>query len=150
MQYVEIILDSSQKPRRGKAPPCPNQNPPNKNQTQPIIKNAGYAPYLDYRPLQENEQTVVESFLAETSLPTDIESLATGYAIANIVPQHIQQVKQYKQELIDKTLTAVKDRLTKEINYWDYRAAELKQQKQAGKSNAKINSAKARARTDEL
>ncbi|MDY6896458.1 MAG: DUF3883 domain-containing protein, partial [Cyanobacteriota bacterium] len=95
-------------------------------------------------------QTVIETFLEEANLPTDIEAEATRYAISQIVPQHLQEVKQHKEELIDKTLVAVKDRLTKEINYWDYRAAELKQQEEAGKTNAKINSAKARARADEL
>jgi SNF2 family DNA or RNA helicase len=114
------------------------------------IRNAGYAPYLDYRPLQEDEQTIIETFLKKSNLPTDIEAEATKYAISQIVPQHLQEIKQHKEELIDKTLVAVKDRLTKEINYWDYRAAELKQQEEAGKTNAKINSAKARARADEL
>nr|WP_237743504.1 DUF3883 domain-containing protein [Pleurocapsa sp. PCC 7319] len=114
------------------------------------IRNAGYAPYLDYRPLSEAEQTVIETFLEESNLPTDIEAEATKYAISQIVPQHLQEVKQHKEELIDKTLVAVKDRLTKEINHWDYRASELKYQEEAGKTNAKINSAKARARADEL
>jgi SNF2 family DNA or RNA helicase len=114
------------------------------------IRNAGYAPYLDYRPLKDDEQTIVDTFLEESSLPTDIEAEATKYAISQIVPQHLQEVKQHKEELIDKTLVAVKDRLTKEINYWDYRASELKQQEEAGKTNAKINSARARARADEL
>ena len=92
----------------------------------------------------------IETFLEKSNLPTDIEAEATRYAISQIVPQHLQEVKQHKEELIDKTLVAVKDRLTKEINYWDYRAAELKYQEEAGKTNAKINSAKARARADEL
>lgn len=47
-------------------------------------------------------------------------------------------------------MIAVKDRLTKEINYWDFRASELKTQEAAGKANAKINSEKARQRADEL
>ena len=135
MQYVEIILDD-----------LISSNDDGK----PTIRNAGYAPYLNYRPLLEDEQTAMETFLEESNLPTDIEAEATRYAISQIVPQHLQEVKQHKEELIDKTLVAVKDRLTKEINYWDYRAAELKYQEEAGKTNAKINSAKARARADEL
>ena len=47
-------------------------------------------------------------------------------------------------------MAAVKDRLTKEINYWDHRANQLKGQELAGKINAKINSGKARQRADEL
>jgi hypothetical protein len=55
-----------------------------------------------------------------------------------------------KLELISKTEAAVKDRLTKEITYWDHRAEELKLQEQAGKPNAKLNSGEARKRADLL
>jgi hypothetical protein len=44
----------------------------------------------------------------------------------------------------------VKDRLTKEINYWDHRAEQLKLQEQAGKPNARLNSSEARKRADNL
>jgi hypothetical protein len=44
---------------------------------------------------------------------------------------------------------AVKDRLTKEIAYWDHRAEDLRLQEQAGKT-PKLNSAMARRRADEL
>jgi len=40
--------------------------------------------------------------------------------------------------------------LTKEINYWDGRANQLKEQELAGKPNARLNSGKARQRADEL
>ena len=52
--------------------------------------------------------------------------------------------------LIEKSEAAVKDRLTKEINYWDHRADELKLQEQAGRINARLNSQEARRRADEL
>ena len=113
-------------------------------------QNAGYAPYLDYRSLSEEEKLRVASTLAESWLRKDLESQATSYAIAHLVPHHLQEVRQSKEELIDKTLAAVKERLTKEINYWDQRSVLLDQQEAAGKVNAKINSAKARARADEL
>ena len=44
----------------------------------------------------------------------------------------------------------MKDRLTKEIGYWDHRAEELKLQEQAGRANARLNSQEARRRADEL
>jgi hypothetical protein len=59
-------------------------------------------------------------------------------------------VRKRREELIDKTITAVQERLTKEINYWDFRANELRVQEQAGRPNAKINSARARQRADDL
>ncbi len=55
-----------------------------------------------------------------------------------------------KLELIDKTEAAVKERLTKEISYWDHRAEQLKLQEQAGKANARLNSGEARKRADDL
>jgi len=111
-------------------------------------KVAGYAPYLDYRPLEGVES--VATLIQGLGVRDEIESKAVSYAITSLVPQHIQEVRTRKQELIDKTMRAVKDRLTKEINYWDQRAADLRLQEQAGKPNAKLNSAKAQQRADEL
>jgi len=51
---------------------------------------------------------------------------------------------------VAKVRAAVKDRLTKEINYWDHRAEALKAQEQAGRQNARLNSQEARRRADDL
>jgi hypothetical protein len=56
----------------------------------------------------------------------DLEQKARSYAIANVVPEHLEEVRSRKIELIAKTEAAVKDRLTKEISYWDHRAEDLK------------------------
>ena len=66
------------------------------------------------------------------------------------MPEHLAEVRERKIALLDKTEAAVKDRLTKEINYWDFRAEQLKDQEQAGKANARLNSGEARKRADEL
>ena len=113
-------------------------------------RNAGYAPYLDYRPLTEEERSLITPSLQQEWLHGDLESRATSYAITHLVPRHFKEVKGRKEELATKTIAAVKERLTKEIAYWDHRAEELKAQELAGKINARINSAKARARADEL
>ena len=113
-------------------------------------RNAGYAPYLDYRPLTDEERSLINPELEHGWLHVDLESQVSGYAITNLVPKHFGEVKDRKEELVKKTIAAVKDRLTKEINYWDHRAEELKAQELAGKINARINSAKARTRADEL
>jgi superfamily II DNA or RNA helicase len=113
-------------------------------------RNAGYAPYLDYRPPTEEERSLIGPSLDHGWLHEDLESRATSYAITHLVPRHFKELKGRNEELIVKTIGAVKDRLTKEIAYWDHRAEELKAQELAGKTNARINSAKARARADEL
>src|SRR5713226_5133496 len=110
---------------------------------------AGYAPYLDYRPLSEDEHTLVDPLLNDLVLREQIEQQALTFAITALVPQHLAEVKGRKEELIRKTMAAVKDRLTKEINYWDHRAAQLHRQEEAGKTFS-LNSAKARQRADEL
>ena len=111
-----------------------------------------YAPYLDYRPLRSDEP----DFAAIIGRPEcawigrDLEQKAQSYAIANVVPEHLEEVRSRKLELIAKTEAAVKDRLTKEINYWDHRAEDLKHQEQAGRPNARLNSNEARKRADAL
>lgn len=115
-------------------------------------RHLNYAPYLDYRPLHDGEPKV-EAFLARPEsawIGREIEQKAQGYAIANVVPEHLDEVRSAKLELLSKTEAAVKDRLTKEISYWDHRAEQLKLQEQSGKINARLNSGEARKRADAL
>jgi len=111
-----------------------------------------YAPYLDYRPLAEGEPTVADLLARRecTWITGAPEQKALGHAIAQVVPEHIAEVRGRRLKWIDKTRAAVKDRLTKEITYWDHRAAQLKAQEQAGKAGARLNSQEARRRADEL
>lgn len=111
---------------------------------------AGYAPYLDYRPLNDDEKGLVDSFEEPHWASSDLETKVLEYAAAHLVPEHLGEVRGRKEEIVDKTMKAVKDRLTKEINYWDHRAEELKLQELAGKTNAKLNSGQARERADAL
>ena len=114
------------------------------------VRSAGYAPYLDYRPPTESEMTLIQQMDEPGWLRDEIESKALDYAVSNLVPSHLYEVKLRNEKQIDKTMAAVKERLTAEINFWDHRAEQLKQQELAGKINAKINSNKARQRADEL
>jgi len=113
--------------------------------------SAGYAPYLDYRAATEDEASVLRTWMqSQAWLSTDVEAIAKGYAVEHLVPAHFAEVKQRKEKMLNKTAKAVKDRLTAEIQYWDYRAAELKQKEAAGKTNAKLNSMLAERRAEEL
>ena len=115
-------------------------------------RHVHYAPYLDYRPLAIDEPGV-DAILDRPEcawITSELEQQAQGYAIAHVVPEHLQEVRDGKLKLIAKTEAAVKDRLTKEITYWDHRAEQLKLQEQAGKPNAKLNSGEARKRADNL
>jgi SNF2 family DNA or RNA helicase len=113
--------------------------------------NAGYAPYLDYRAANEDEQTVIRSFLeTQRWLQGNVEDIAVGYAISRVIPAHLDEVRTRRKKLIDKTKKAVRDRLTAEIQYWDYRSGDLKEKEQAGKTNSKLNSKMAARRAEEL
>lgn len=70
--------------------------------------------------------------------------------MTEIVPAHYQEVRKRRQEYADKVAKAVKTRLTEEIQYWDYRASELRQKEAAGKGNPKLNSDNAQRRADDL
>jgi superfamily II DNA or RNA helicase len=111
---------------------------------------AGYAPYLDYRPVTEDEHPLLSTLLDEPWLREDIETKAMSVAISQIVPRHLAEVKRRREEMITRTIAAVKERLTKEITHWDHRAHELLLQEQAGKTSDKLNSRRARERADEL
>lgn len=114
-------------------------------------KSAGYAPYLDYRSVDEEEQQAARLFLSSQKwLQDGVEERAIGYTIAEIIPAHVSEVRERKIKLIDKTAKAVKERLTAEIQYWDFRAADLKQKESTGKVNAKQNSQMASRRAEEL
>jgi superfamily II DNA or RNA helicase len=115
-----------------------------------IARNAGPAPYLDYRPATAKELEEIKSGINPSWLRGNLEAQAMEHAALHLVPDHLQELRMRKEELIDKTRGAVKERLTKEINYWDHRAETLKDQELAGRANAKLNSGKARERADEL
>ena len=117
-----------------------------------VTRHVHYAPYLDYRPLADDEPELASMLDRPECAWIDrgLEKAAEGYAVANVVPEHLREVRTFRHALIAKTEAAVKDRLTKEINYWDHRAEELKLQEQAGRTAARLNSGEARKRADML
>ena len=119
---------------------------------QATVRHLQYAPYLDFRPLAAGEPDV-DALLNRAEcqwITRELEQSAQGYAITHVVPEHLAEIKGRKLELIAKTEAAVKDRLTKEITYWDHRAEELMLQERSGKPNARLNSGEARKRADLL
>jgi superfamily II DNA or RNA helicase len=111
-----------------------------------------YAPYLDFRPLADDDPALDEIFSRPECawVSRELEQKAQNHAVVHVVPEHLSEVRDDRLDLIAKTEAAVKERLTKEITYWDHRAEELKLQEQAGKPNARLNSGEARKRADAL
>ena len=71
----------------------------------------------------------------------DSSSRRSNFAITGTRAAAPGEVKARKEELIRKTMAAVKDRLTKEINYWDHRAAQLQAGRKRPARRLSLNSA---------
>ena len=113
--------------------------------------NAGYAPYLDYRAVTEEEFDAIRDYIQHESwLTHGVEERAQGYAISEIIPSHFSEVKAHKTKMLDKIAKAVKDRMTQEIQYWDFRAIDLREKEAAGRGNQRLTSANAARRAEEL
>jgi hypothetical protein len=148
--YLEHSIQDARADRHGQRRVVSRQLQFVELRTEADARAAGYAPYLDYRPLKSDEQDLSGHIEEPPWTRSDLESHVLLYAAQFLVPQHLQEVRQRKEELIDKAMKAVKDRLTKEIAYWDHRAEQLKDQELAGKGNNRLNSGLARQRADAL
>jgi hypothetical protein len=150
MQFVEMTpLTPNPSPNSGRG--GANADPsPGAGEGRMNAQDAGPAPFLDYKPLPDDLRTVVEPLLEKDWLKKELEASARAYAVQNLVPRMFAAERQQREEMVNRAITAVKDRLTKEISYWDHRAQDLKAQEQAGRVNARLNSEMAQRRADEL
>jgi len=115
------------------------------------VQLAGYAPYLDYRPIEPDELELIQPLMSEAWLSSGLEAKGMDYAIERAVPAHLEEVRARTLGRLKMVEAAVRDRLTKEINYWDHRADQLKERELAGKgAKGHLNSGIARQRAEEL
>jgi hypothetical protein len=114
------------------------------------IIHGGYAPYLDYVPPSAEQIEQAAQLLDDPWLAIDPEASAMEFAVTQLVPEHMHEVRARREAHIEKTLQQVHERLTREIAYWDNRATELARLEAAGKSPGKLNSSKAIGHRDRL
>jgi len=114
------------------------------------IKLAGDAPYLDYAQPTDEQKELIAQRVDLNQLGNETVAQVKSYAISHLAPEHLGRVQAQREALIDKTLVAVRERLTKEINYWDGRAQHFKQQEREGKRAAKMNWQQMQRRADDL
>jgi len=93
----------------------------------------GWAPHLDLEPLPATERTLLKDVLAAPWISADQERRAVALAATTLVPEHFNEVAGRRIAHVDKTLSAVHDRLTKEIAFWSDRWIKLKEDQDAGK-----------------
>jgi superfamily II DNA or RNA helicase len=111
--------------------------------------NAGIAPHLNLRPATVEEVGAVRDLLGEEWLTSELEKTAIRFATVDLAQGHVAEVKARRLPEIEKVEQEVRSRLKKEINYWDSRAFELKEEEKAGKKT-RLNWQNAQRRAEEL
>jgi superfamily II DNA or RNA helicase len=112
-------------------------------------RDGGSAPYLDYRPVKVEERALLDATLRAPWLEEDLERRAQGFAISEIVPRHLDEVRTRRLTEVAKIEREVKVRLTREINYWDSRALRLREEERAGKEQ-RLNAQRAERTAETL
>jgi hypothetical protein len=112
-------------------------------------RDAGPAPYLDYRPLKSDERDAVADALADPWLAEGLEAIAERFAITRLVPEHLGEVRRRRLPEIEKEESEVEARLRREILHWDHRAQDLRLRERAGKET-RLSAQVAEARANEL
>lgn len=105
----------------------------------------GPAPYLDCRPLKEEETPLIESILTEDWLADsdDINTKALGYAGSKLLPQHLQEVESRRLAEIERTEKTVREHHERAIRYWEQQAIKWQEEEKQGKQ-PKVNAQNAR------
>ncbi len=114
-----------------------------------VLRAAGYAPHLDYRPASNPELESLRPLLTAPWLSNDVEEPARAFAIGEILPQRRRELEQSTGERIDRTLAQVRERLVSEITFHERRAVELDEAARAGKQ-IRLNADRERQWADDL
>ncbi len=112
-------------------------------------RDAGPAPYLDYRPLKPEERDAVANTAAAPWLAEGLAAMAERFAITRLVPEHLAEVRGRRLPEIEKEESEVEARLRREILHWDHRAQDLRQRERAGKET-RLSAQVAESRANEL
>lgn len=79
--------------------------------------HAGWAPHLDLQAIGPKDQKIVLDVIHAPWITGDLDALALSYASEKMVPEHYDEVRARHERQADKILTAVQERLIKEISY---------------------------------
>lgn len=94
---------------------------------------AGWAPHLDFQPIDTGDRPLISSILNAPWITIDQEQRALQLASTTLVPEHFNEVASRRIAFVEKTLAAVHDRLSKEIEFWTDRWSKLKEDLDSGK-----------------
>ena len=110
---------------------------------------AGWAPHLDLEPLADSERPLIKDVFDGSWIRADQEQRAVALAATTLVPDHFREVNDRRVAHVDKTLAAVHERLSKEIEFWSDRWIKLKEDQEAGK-DVRLNVENARRTVTDL
>lgn len=97
-----------------------------------------------------DENAVAQKILTEDwCQAADLDTRVIRNASLTVARNHAESITARVQEQVSKTERLVRERLTKEINYWDQRAFELAEQERAGKKT-RLPAAQLRQRAEAL
>ncbi|MEI6745744.1 MAG: helicase-related protein [Methylococcaceae bacterium] len=111
--------------------------------------HAGYAPHLDLQAICDEDVKLIDDILKAPWITQNLEQLALAYASEKLVPEHFEEIRSKREKTVDKTLTAVHERLVKEINFWSDRYIKAQEDEAAGKQ-IKLNVENIRRTIDDL
>lgn len=101
------------------------------------ICQAGYAPYLDYaEPSLAEKASVLNYIKTQSWLQKEPEEQAKEYALKEMAPQHLLEVKQQRDPMFYKIKREVEKRLNQEIRYYDGLSVQFAEDAKNGKENA--------------
>ena len=94
------------------------------------VREAGVAPYLDYRPATSEDKVRIKKLLRQDWLNSKyLEERAVRYMVECLVRPRLEDVRARHIEHIDKTKAAVREQLTKRIAHQKERITELEREK---------------------
>ena len=115
------------------------------------VESAGLAPYLDYSVPSQEEYPILQDLIKKQAWwGQDVEILARNYAVKNLMPAHLKEIKDRRVNYVNKVEQEVKNRLNAEITYWDTQAGIMSDQAVQGKPNARLNADRFRERVTNL
>lgn len=110
---------------------------------------AGWAPHLDLQALDADDLARAQPLLEQPWLASGVEARAVQHAATTLAPAHYDEVRQRREQQVERIHTAVHERLIKEINHLSTQAARLDMEVAAGRQ-PRVQPLQLRRRAEEL
>jgi superfamily II DNA or RNA helicase len=149
--YIEDILEDGRRDSIGRPVKASHRLHFTEIYKDGTVQSAGLAPYLDYTVPTPEEYPVLQKLLKQEAWwEQNAETLARDYAVRNLMPSHLKEVRERRISYVNKVEQEVKNRLNAEIVYWDTQAGIMSDQIVQGKVNAKLNADRFKERVSTL